>query len=108
MSDTTMTEAIEATPDLDIPFEPVRLVEMWEQAAADLLGQGEAVAAGAFLGCARMLKAWIRHEGAHAIMCMPTSMVLLIGAAMQFDQTNKEHWKRLAGLAKACQGAGTS
>jgi hypothetical protein len=94
--------------ELDLPFEPVKLVEMWQQAAQSLAEQGEATAAGAFHAASRQLSAWIRHEGQHAIMCMPTDMVRLIGVAMQFDQRDKDDWKQLAAAAVACQGAGTS
>lgn len=107
MSDTTKTEAIEVSgPDLDIPFEPIRLVAMWEEAAAQLLKQGEATAAGAFLGCARMLRAWINAEGQSVIMCMPRSMLHLIHAAHDFDPNDKDSWKDLARVAHAFRNDG--
>jgi hypothetical protein len=103
-----MTMSEQTTNELDIPFEPVKLVEMWENAARNLAQQGEGTAAGAFHAASRQLKAWIQHEGQHALMCMPTDMVRLIGTAMQFDQRDKDDWKALAAAAVACQGAGTS
>lgn len=88
-----------ADVDLDVPFEPIKLSSMWREAAAQLLAQGEATAAGAFLGCARMLEAWIKHEGTSTIMCMPQSFRVLILAAHEFSPNDKESWKALGQAA---------
>lgn len=104
MSETTAIEV--SGPDLDIPFEPIKLTAMWREAAAQLLAQGEATAAGAFLGCARMLEAWIKHEGQSVMMCMPASMRQLVWAAHEFDPNDKESWKHLGRIAHAFRTEG--
>ncbi len=99
MSDQTTTAIETSGPNLDIPFEPIKLAAMWREAAVQLLGQGEATAAGAFLGCARMLEAWIKFEGNNVAMCMPRSYLRLIHQAHEFDHTDKDSWKALARAA---------
>jgi hypothetical protein len=109
MSEPTTTEpTLILDPLLDIPIPPVQLVCVWQEAAEAMAKQGEAAAAGAFIACTRQLSAWIKHEGSHVMMRMPREMSQLIMFAMQFDQTDKDDWRRLAGLAKACQNGGTA
>lgn len=88
---------IEELPQVAV--EPCRLVEMWREAAHELMKQGEPSAAGAFLGCAQMLQTWIEHEGLSAIMCMPRSLIGLMYAAHEFDPQDKDTWKALGQAA---------
>ena len=93
---------------LDIPIEPVQLVDMWEDAARSMIAQGQPVAAGAFTAAARQLRAWIRHEGNHVAMCMPRNVLALIQAAMSFDPDDKESWSRLGRYAHAVRTDGAA
>lgn len=93
-----------STPTTDeMPIEPTKLVIVWREAAATFLKHGEATAADAFLGCSRMLGAWIEHEGPSVILCMPRSMLRLINAAMHFNQHDRDSWHALAQAAVDCQ-----
>lgn len=97
MSDQTTTAIEVEIPDP--PIEPIKLISVWREAATQLLAQGEAAAAGAFLGCASMLEAWIKHEGTSVILCMPRTMLGLVHAAHEFDPNDKETWKALGHAA---------
>jgi hypothetical protein len=98
MSDQTTAIEVEIP---DPPIEPIKLISVWREAATQLLAQGEAAAAGAFLGCASMLEAWIKHEGTSVILCMPQAFRVLILAAHEFAPDDKESWKALGQAARA-------
>lgn len=104
-------------PALNTPIEPLRLVEMWREAADKLMRQGnefpagsrergESLAAGgAFVGCAQMLQAWIEFEGVNVMMCMPRSFLALIHRAHEFERSEAETWNALADAAEKMRGA---
>lgn len=100
----------------ELLFEPVALVQLWSESAAALKATAEAATdemerqvalAGftAFSYCSEQLARWIRHEGQHALMCMPYAFHRLMFSVHEFDHRDKESWKALAHAANQFKGS---
>ncbi len=88
-------------PTIEPPLHPIQLVELWCQIAEEAGAAGAEGQAEVLSQCATALATWIRYEGVHAIMCMPSAYFRLIHAAMGYDPNDQDRVDDLQELIQA-------